>query len=139
MLQVAALPSPDEADMAALDQEVLAMEAVLADLQQRLQTEGCVEHNADKQLIVGSQPIQAVVPAAMLPAETRTEQTQCKQPGMPDATVSSKQDSTDCCRAQKPSAVQQSVAPDHARQAMLCCTAGSLADIDAVMQARGYR
>lgn len=142
MLQVIALPPPDEADMAALDQEVLAMEAVLADLQQRLQTEGCFVPNADKQLIVESQPIQAVVPPAqqaLLPAENRTAQAQCKQPGLADATMSSKQDSTDCCRAQKPGANQQDVVSDHARQAMPCGTAGSLADIDAVMQARGYR
>lgn len=142
MLQVAASPPSDVAGLAALDQEVLALEAVLADVQQRLQTEGCDVPNADKQLTMESHQMQAVVPAAeqaLLPAETGTAQAQCKQPGVPDATVTCKHDSPDCCCAQKPIAGQQKVAPDHARQAMLCGTAGSLADIDAVMQARGYR
>ena len=141
MLQVAALPPPDVAEVAALDQELLAMEAVLADLQQRLQTEGCDSPIADKQLTTESQPAQAVVPdakQALLPAETRTAQAQCK-PGLPDATVSSKQDSTECCGAQKPGASRQKVAPDHAWQPTPCATSGSLADIDAMMQARGYR
>ena len=142
MLQVAALPPPDVAGLAALDQEVLALEAVLSDLQQRLQTEGCDVPNADKHLTMESHQMQAAVPTAeqaLLPSETGTAQPQCKPPGLPDATVSSKQDSTDCCGAQKPGAGHQNVAPDHARQAMLCGTAESLADIDAVMQARGYR
>ena len=142
MLQVAALPPPDMVEIAVLDQEVLVMEAVLADLQQRLQTEGCDIPSADKQLTMEKKPTQAAIPSveqALLVAETGTVTAQCKLPGLPDAAVASKQDSPDCCGAQQPGAGQQEVASGYARQAMLCSTAGSLADIDAVMQARGYR
>lgn len=142
MLQVAALSPPDVAEMAAMDVERLAMEAVLADLRQCLQAMSCDVSHVDKQPTVGSQTVKAVSAAqqAASSAQVETAQAQCEAPQLPVTTVSSRNASTDCCVAQEPGAGQQNATnPNPTRQAMLCGTAESLADIDAVMQARGYR
>ena len=137
MLQVAALPSPDAAEMAAMDQELLAIEATLADLQEHLLSQGYDVCSADKQLTSVSQPSGSAVPTAqqlLLLVETGTARARCKPTGSPDTIVSSKQTSTHEEAAQQPVAGQQNVAPH-----LLCGTDRSLADIDAVMQVRGYR
>lgn len=122
-----------------MDVELLALEAVLADLRQCLQTAGCDVFDVDKQPTVGSQPANAVLAAqqAAPRAKTGPAQAQCKLPQLPVTTMSSRNASTDCCVAQEPDGGQQNANPT--RQAMLYGTAESLADIDAVMQARGYR
>lgn len=125
-----------------MDVELLAMEAVLADLRQCLQTAGCEVSHVDKQPTAGSQTVKAVSAAeqAASPAKTGAAQVQCEPPQLPATTVSSRNASTDCCVAQEPDAGQQNTTkPNPTRQAMLCGTAESLAEIDAVMQARGYR
>ena len=120
--QVAALPPPDEAEMAALEQELLALEAVMTDFQRLLHAEGYSLETADDAIQIAqaaaasaTHPLSAVSPrAAVMTAQS--------QPG--------------------DSAKQQVQLPEgHARgaQALLCNTDNSLSAIDAMMQARGYR
>lgn len=142
MLQVAALSPPDMTGRAAMDVELLAMEAVLADLRQCLQTGGCDVSHVDEQPTVGSQTANAVSAAkqATSSANPGTAQAQYELPQVPITTVFGRNASTDRCGTQEPDAGQQNATkPNPTRQAMLCGTAESLADIDAVMQARGYR
>ena len=122
-----------------MDMELLAMEAGLADLQQGLQAAGRDVSHVDGQPTVGSQVVKTVSAAKQTDssAQTGTAQAQCELPRLPVTIVSSRNASADRCVAQEPDAGQQNANPT--RQAMLCGTAESLADIDAVMQARGYR
>ena len=141
MLQVAALPSPDEAQSAALDQELLAMKAVIDELQQRLQAEGYdvskFEHQPAKpSAAVKTAIIQATAEEA---AVLQPAQAEALADALPDGVLSTKHVSQNGIDTQHLMASMINATTANAGKAMLGGADGTLAEIDAVMQARGYR
>ena len=142
LVQVAALPPPDAKEIVAMGDELHIMEAVLHDLQERLEAEGYHLGNADKQAAAADRPLEAIASAAqraVAPSGTGNAHAQCMPPGLLDTGALNKSTNTEGSQAEEPSSSQRDAAAQHAEQAMFCGTDRSLADMDAVMQARGYR
>lgn len=125
-----------------MDHELNMMEAVLDDLQQCLQAEGYNVQTEDEQPTAASQPCRADVSAAqqaVSPAETGNVSAHCMPRGLSDSVALKKNTSTGCSQAHEASISQQVAIPHHAGHTICCGTDRSLADMDAVMLARGYR
>ena len=131
MLQVSALPTPDEAEAAALDQELLMLDGALDDLRQRLQAHGYDVTNL-RQLPLEPSFAQNAVgmrrAAEGGPAQAIADAVRASEHISPTA---------DKACPNKTGNVDDVLAC--AEPAMLSCTGGTLAGIDEDMQARGYR
>ncbi len=137
-LQVAALPPPDEAETTELTHELLMIEAVLEDLRKRLKAKG--NDAPDMQMDPGllASPTGAV--AQGQPEAEKEPNFISRANNVLDDGLTSKQsrspDSSDRQQLQPGGCVLPSEMVLHS---MLDGTDRSLGDIDAVMQARGYR
>ena len=144
-LQVAALPPPDEAETTNLTHELLMIEAVLEDLRMRLKSKG--NDAPDMQLDTGlsASPTGAVAQgqpeAVYVASEAEAEPNSNSQAtNVLDDGLTSKQsrcpDSSEWQQLQSGGRMLPSEMISHS---MLDGTDRSLGDIDAAMQARGYR
>lgn len=144
--QVAALPLPDEAETANLTHELLMIEAVLADLRKHLKSKG---HDApDTRLDPGllasptgtvaqGQPEAAcVAPAATAEPDSISWAGKVLDDGLTSKVLSRCPGSSERQQLQLGG---RTLPSEMAAHSMLYGTDRSLGDIDAVMQARGYR
>ena len=140
-LQVAAWPPPDEAETADLTQELLMIEAVLEDLRKRLKSKG---HDApDMQLDTGLSisPTGAVAQGQLEAACIASEAEAISQANnvLDDGLTSKQSKCPDSSERRQLQPWGRMVPSEMAAHSMLDGTDRSLGDIDAVMQARGYR
>jgi hypothetical protein len=144
-LQVAALPPPDEAETAELTHELLMIEAVLEDLRKRLKSKG--NGAPDMQLDPGllASPTGTVAQgqpeAACVAPEAEAEPNSISWANnvLDDGLTSKQSRCPDSSERQQLQSGGRMLPSETAAHSMLYCTDRSLGDIDAVMQARGYR
>ena len=137
-LQVAALPPPDEAENADLTHELLMIEAVLADLKKRLKSKG--NDAPDMQLNPG-------LSASPTGAMTQGQPEAAAEPNsisrannvLGDASTGKQSKCPDSSERQQLQPGGRMLPSEMAAHSMFDGTDRSLGDIDAVMQARGYR
>jgi len=144
-LQVAALPPPDEAETADLTHELLMIEAVLEDTRKRLKSKGndAPDMRLDPGLIAS--PTRTVAQgqpeAASVAPEAEAEPNSISQANnvLDDGLISKQSRCPDSSKRQQLQAGGHMLPSEMASHSMLDGTDRSLGDIDAVMQARGYR
>ena len=141
VMQITALPPPDAEESAALQQELLAMEAVLEDLRQRLQAEGYDISDLRQQPLASPNTAFMPLPTTQqCPVDQNsTIDAQTAKHALPSALPASMADNPDGISAEQAQTSMHSKFAQGAEMALPSGTDRSLAEIDAVMQARGYR
>ncbi len=136
-MQVAALPPPDEAETADLTHELLMIEAVLADLRKRLKSKG--NDAPDMQMDPGLSISPTGAVAQGQPEEMGPNPISRANHVLDDGLTSKQSRCPDSSERQQLQSGRRMLPSEMASHSMLDGTDRSLGDIDAVMQARGYR
>ncbi len=144
-LQIAALPPPDEAETAVLTHELVMIEGVLEDLRKRLKSKGsdAPDMQMDPGLLASptGTVAQGQTAAACVAPEAEAEPNSISPANnvLDDGLTSKQSRCPDSSKRQQLQSGGRMLPSEMAAHSMLYGTDRSLGDIDAVMQARGYR